>query len=97
MVVGTEEEIRIAGGTEDVIAAIRRIRSLTSAVIVIKRGASGCVIVPAAVIGHETGRRWRVVFGPPVEATPGRSEAPDAAAGADMVAHRVRELLDTST
>ena len=49
LVVGTEEEIRIAGGTEDVIAAIRRIRSLTSAVIVIKRGASGCVIVPGAV------------------------------------------------
>lgn len=49
LVVGTEEEIRIAGGTEDVLAAIRRIRSLTAAVIVIKRGATGCSIVPGAV------------------------------------------------
>jgi len=50
-------------------------------------------IVPAAVIGHETGRRWRVVFGPPVE----RSGAPDAVAVAEVVARRVGELLAAST
>lgn len=49
LVVGTEEEIRIAGGNDDVLAAIRRIRALTSAVIVIKRGAAGCSIVPGVV------------------------------------------------
>ena len=49
LVVGTEEEIRIAGGSDDVLAAIRRIRALTSAVIVIKRGATGCAIVPGPV------------------------------------------------
>jgi 5-dehydro-2-deoxygluconokinase len=49
LVVGTEEEIRIAGGSDDVMTAIRRIRSLTPAAIVIKRGATGCAIVPAAV------------------------------------------------
>ena len=49
LVVGTEEEIRIAGGSDDVLAAIRRIRSLTAAPIVIKRGATGCSIVPGAV------------------------------------------------
>jgi 5-dehydro-2-deoxygluconokinase len=49
LVVGTEEEIRIAGGSDDVLTAIRRIRSLTAAVIVIKRGATGCAIVPGAV------------------------------------------------
>jgi len=54
------------------------------------------VIVPAALIGHETGRRWRVVFGPPVEAAVARSGVPDAA-GADLVARRVRDLLDAST
>jgi 5-dehydro-2-deoxygluconokinase len=49
LVVGTEEEIRIAGGSDDVLTAIRRIRALTAAPIVIKRGATGCSIVPGAV------------------------------------------------
>ncbi len=49
LVVGTEEEIRIAGGSDDVLAALRRIRTLTAAVIVIKRGPTGCAIVPGPV------------------------------------------------
>jgi 5-dehydro-2-deoxygluconokinase len=49
LVVGTEEEIRIAGGSDDVLTAIHRIRELTPAVIVIKRGATGCAIVSGAV------------------------------------------------
>ncbi len=44
LVVGTEEEIHIAGGTEDTLAAVRDIRSRSAAVIVVKRGPMGCVI-----------------------------------------------------
>jgi 5-dehydro-2-deoxygluconokinase len=65
LVVGTEEEIRIAGGSDDVLTAIRRIRALTTAVIVIKRGATGCAIVPGAV-PDDLGQAL-VVAGFPVE------------------------------
>ncbi|UYH51999.1 5-dehydro-2-deoxygluconokinase [Candidatus Kirkpatrickella diaphorinae] len=44
LIVGTEEELHIAGGSEDTLEAIRRIRSLTQAVIVCKRGPMGCVV-----------------------------------------------------
>ncbi len=44
LVVGTEEEIVIAGGSTDPLEALRTIRSLTAAPIVQKRGADGCVI-----------------------------------------------------
>ncbi|MEX2649610.1 MAG: 5-dehydro-2-deoxygluconokinase [Alphaproteobacteria bacterium] len=49
LVVGTEDEIRIAGGSTDMLAALRAIRARTPAVIVLKRGASGCVILPEAI------------------------------------------------
>lgn len=42
LIVGTEEELHIAGGSEDTIEAIRRIRALSDAVIVCKRGPMGC-------------------------------------------------------
>ena len=45
LVVGTEEEILVAGGSHDVLAAVRAIRELTPAPIVIKRGPAGCTIV----------------------------------------------------
>jgi hypothetical protein len=54
------------------------------------------MVVPAAVIGHETGRRWRVVFGPPVELPAARAGSSDAS-GAEVVARRVQALLDVST
>src|SRR5581483_3667855 len=38
LIVGTEEEIRIAGGSEDVLTALRTIRKLSRAVLVLKRG-----------------------------------------------------------
>ncbi len=44
LVVGTEEELHIAGGSEDTLAAIRAIRALTPATIVCKRGPMGCVV-----------------------------------------------------
>jgi 5-dehydro-2-deoxygluconokinase len=44
LIVGTEEEIHIAGGTEDTIAALRQLRSLTTGAIVLKRGRLGCAV-----------------------------------------------------
>jgi 5-dehydro-2-deoxygluconokinase len=49
VVVGTEEEIHIAGGTSDSIEALRKIRSITSALIVVKRGPIGAVAFPGAI------------------------------------------------
>ena len=43
LVVGTEEEIHIAGGHNESLMALRRIRELSSALIVMKRGPMGCV------------------------------------------------------
>ena len=49
LVVGTEEEIRILGGAEDTLAALKSIRSRTSATLVCKRGAQGCVAFPERI------------------------------------------------
>ena len=49
LVVGTEEEIRIAGGAADLLTALRSIRKTTSATIVVKQGAAGCCIVEETV------------------------------------------------
>lgn len=49
LVVGTEEELHAAGGSEDTLEAIRTIRRLTGAAIVCKRGPMGCVVFPDAV------------------------------------------------
>ncbi|KWT74902.1 5-dehydro-2-deoxygluconokinase [Variovorax sp. WDL1] len=49
LVVGTEEEIHIAGGDIDTIEALKAIRSLTAAPIVLKRGAAGCVVFPGDI------------------------------------------------
>lgn len=49
VVVGTEEELHIAGGTTDTLAAIAQVRSLTDALIVCKRGPMGCVAFPDAI------------------------------------------------
>ena len=49
LVVGTEEEIMIAGGAEEALAALRAVRALTRATIVLKRGPMGCVVFPGAI------------------------------------------------
>jgi 5-dehydro-2-deoxygluconokinase len=49
LIVGTEEELSIAGGFEDPLASIRAIRALTDATIVCKRGPMGCVVFPGAI------------------------------------------------
>lgn len=49
LIVGTEEEIHIAGGDTDTLTALRRLRTLTKAVLVVKRGPMGCVVFPDAI------------------------------------------------
>lgn len=44
LIVGTEEELHIAGGSTDTLQSLRKVRELSSAIIVLKRGASGCSI-----------------------------------------------------
>lgn len=49
LIVGTEEEVHIAAGSEDTLEALRIIRSLSKAVVVLKRGPMGCVVYPDAI------------------------------------------------
>jgi 5-dehydro-2-deoxygluconokinase len=49
LIVGTEEEIHIAGGSADTLAALHAIRRLSAATIVLKRGPMGCVVFPEAI------------------------------------------------
>ncbi|MFN4212276.1 MAG: PfkB family carbohydrate kinase, partial [Devosia sp.] len=49
LIVGTEEELHAAGGSEDTLQAIRAIRALSAAAIVCKRGPMGCVVFPGAI------------------------------------------------
>lgn len=48
LIVGTEEEILIAGGATDLTVALHVIREHTRAPIVVKRGAAGCTIIEGA-------------------------------------------------
>ncbi len=49
LIVGTEEEVHIAGGSTDSLVALRRIRELSTALIVMKRGPMGCVAFPDGI------------------------------------------------
>ncbi len=49
LIVGTEEEMHILGGTTDTMEALRRIRATGDALLVCKRGAQGCVAFPGAI------------------------------------------------
>lgn len=49
LVVGTQEELCIAGGSQDIGVALKTIRSLTAAAIVRKRGAQGSIVYPNAI------------------------------------------------
>lgn len=59
LVVGTEEEIHIAGGSTDTLEALRAIRRVTEATITFKRGALGCTVfagpIPASLDGGLSG------------------------------------------
>lgn len=43
LIVGTEEEFHIAGGSTDTVEALRAVRRVTAATLVCKRGAAGAV------------------------------------------------------
>lgn len=49
LIVGTEEEFLIAGGTEDLLGALRVVRELTAATLVVKLGPQGCTVIHGAI------------------------------------------------
>ncbi|WP_022951059.1 bifunctional 5-dehydro-2-deoxygluconokinase/5-dehydro-2-deoxyphosphogluconate aldolase [Leucothrix mucor] len=49
LIVGTEEEVHIAGGSTDTMTALRAIRELTDATIVLKLGPLGCTVLHDAI------------------------------------------------
>ncbi|TJZ91279.1 5-dehydro-2-deoxygluconokinase [Paracoccus gahaiensis] len=57
LIVGTEEEFHIAGGTTDTLAALRAVRAVSDAVLVCKRGAAGAVAFTGAIDGWDSGQQ----------------------------------------
>jgi 5-dehydro-2-deoxygluconokinase len=59
LIVGTEEEFHIAGGSTDTIEALRAVRTVSAATLILKRGAAGAVAfegeIPASLDGGQTG------------------------------------------
>ena len=51
LIIGTEEEVRIAGGSTDTLEALEAIRQLSDATIVLKRGSLGCAVFEDAIPG----------------------------------------------
>ncbi|MGY6160662.1 bifunctional 5-dehydro-2-deoxygluconokinase/5-dehydro-2-deoxyphosphogluconate aldolase [Paraburkholderia strydomiana] len=49
LVIGTEEEFRIAGGKSDLVDALAMVRAVTPATLVLKRGPMGCQIIDGEV------------------------------------------------
>ena len=49
LIVGTEEEFHIAGGSTDTLTALRNVRAVSDAVLVSKRGAKGAVAFEGAI------------------------------------------------
>jgi len=49
LIVGTEEEIMIAGGVDEPLAALKAVRAQSAATVVMKRGPMGCVVFPGAI------------------------------------------------
>lgn len=49
LIVGTEEEFHIAGGSTDMIAALPAVRNVSAATLVCKRGAKGAVAFTGAI------------------------------------------------
>ena len=64
LIVGTEEELHIAGGTTDTLAALRKVRELSKATIVLKRGALGASVytgeIPEDLDGGINGQGVRI-------------------------------------
>jgi 5-dehydro-2-deoxygluconokinase len=55
LIVGTEEEFLIAGGSEDLLSALRTVRELTPATLVVKLGPQGCTVIHGAIPA-----RWKM-------------------------------------
>jgi 5-dehydro-2-deoxygluconokinase len=49
LIVGTEEELMIAGGADDPLGALKAVRALSKATIVMKRGPMGCAVFPGPI------------------------------------------------
>jgi 5-dehydro-2-deoxygluconokinase len=49
LIVGTEEEIHILGGSTDTVVALKAIRARSGALLVCKQGADGCVAFPVDI------------------------------------------------
>jgi len=49
LIVGTEEEFLIAGGDTDLLTALRTVRELTAATLVVKLGPQGCTVIHGAI------------------------------------------------
>ena len=49
LIVGTEEEFLIAGGGTDLLAALRKVRELSAATLVVKLGPQGCTVIHGAI------------------------------------------------
>jgi 5-dehydro-2-deoxygluconokinase len=49
LVVGTEEEVLIASGERELLAALKAIRAVSPATIVLKRGPMGCIVYDGAI------------------------------------------------
>ena len=65
LIVGTEEEIHIAGGSEDTITALLKIRELTSSIIVLKLGPLGCTVITNKI--PESADDFKVIQGKQVD------------------------------
>jgi 5-dehydro-2-deoxygluconokinase len=57
LVVGTEEEFRIAGGEDDLVRALGSVRAVTPATLVVKRGPLGCSVIEGQVTDDLEGER----------------------------------------
>jgi len=49
LIVGTEEEFLIAGGSTDLLTALRTVRELSAATLVVKLGPQGCTVIHGAI------------------------------------------------
>ena len=65
VIVGTEEEIHIAGGSEDTITALSKIRELSNSIIVLKLGPLGCTVITSNI--PNSINDFNVVKGNPVD------------------------------
>jgi 5-dehydro-2-deoxygluconokinase len=55
LIVGTEEEVLIASGADDLLAGLQAIRAASGATIVLKRGPMGCIVYEGDISAIEDG------------------------------------------